>query len=248
VRIYVSAKSADRAFQLADQLDKALPAESKSERPDQIVLRTWHHSRHGADNRKAKLDVQLWHDIARNYPAQVSRQLDQLMALERPPNSGKLILWHGVPGGGKTWAIRALMSAWQGWCDFGLVMDPEKAFNDSSYLLDLEADSWSEDGKDDDDNWRLIIAEDTDEFLRADAKQMSGSALGRLLNLADGILGQNSKAMFLLTTNEPIGTLHPALTRPGRALSQVEFVPFTVAEANEMARRRCCCHQPEVAR
>ena len=62
---------------------------------------------------------------------------------------------------------------------------------------------------------------------------MSGSALGRLLNLADGILGQNSKAMFLLTTNEPIGTLHPALTRPGRALSQVEFVPFTVAEANK---------------
>ena len=36
---------------------------------------------------------------------------------------------------------------------------------------------------------------------------------------------------MLLTTNEDIGRLHPAITRPGRCLSQVEFEPLSPAEA-----------------
>lgn len=37
--------------------------------------------------------------------------------------------------------------------------------------------------------------------------------------------------MILLTTNEELGRLHPALTRPGRCLAQVEFKRFQPAEA-----------------
>jgi len=37
--------------------------------------------------------------------------------------------------------------------------------------------------------------------------------------------------VLLITTNEELSRLHPALTRPGRCLAQVAFGPFSPAEA-----------------
>lgn len=68
--------------------------------------------------------------------------------------------------------------------------------------------------------WQLLVAEDSDEFLRVSARRESGAALGRLLNLSDGILGQGSNTLILLTTNERLDRLHPALIRPGRCLAR----------------------------
>ena len=75
------------------------------------------------------------------------------------------------------------------------------------------------------------MAEDCDDYLRADARERAGASLGRLLNLCDGILGHGLRVVVLLTTNEDVGTLHPAITRPGRCLSAVEFPALTPAEA-----------------
>src|SRR5919199_2980337 len=79
--------------------------------------------------------------------------------------------------------------------------------------------------------WRLIVIEDADELLRSDAKRESGQSLSRLLNVADGFIGQGVNALILITTNEPLGRLHPAVVRPGRCLAEVEFPPLTGAEA-----------------
>ena len=35
--------------------------------------------------------------------------------------------------------------------------------------------------------------------------------------LVDGILGQGTRAVLLITTNSEVESIHPALTRPGRA-------------------------------
>ncbi len=78
-----------------------------------------------------------------------------------------------------------------------------------------------------------MVAEDSDEYLRASARRDAGAALGRLLNLADGILGQGMNVLVLLTTNEETSRLHPALIRPGRCLAAVEFPPFDAAHAGE---------------
>jgi TRAP-type C4-dicarboxylate transport system permease large subunit len=75
------------------------------------------------------------------------------------------------------------------------------------------------------------VAEDSDEFLRASARRDAGASLGRLLNVTDGVLGQGSDTIILLTTNEEIGRLHPALVRPGRCLGAVEFTEFSPTEA-----------------
>ena len=78
--------------------------------------------------------------------------------------------------------------------------------------------------------WKLVILEDTGELLTADASARTGHALSRLLNITDGMLGQGSKTLFLITTNEPLESFHEAVARPGRCASQVEFLPMSAAQ------------------
>jgi len=66
--------------------------------------------------------------------------------------------------------------------------------------------------------------------LRAQRAEI-GQGLSRLLNLTDGLLGQGVRAVLLVTTNEPIGRLHPALRRPGRCWASIDFGPFEPDEA-----------------
>ena len=59
-----------------------------------------------------------------------------------------------------------------------------------------------------------------------------GNALmRRLLNLSDGILGYGLRALLLITTNEPMRGLNPAVVRPGRCLADVQFRRFSHREA-----------------
>jgi hypothetical protein len=81
--------------------------------------------------------------------------------------------------------------------------------------------------------WRLIVCEDTGELLSADAKEKTGTALGRFLNICDGIVGQGLQVQILITTNDEIRTFHPAVVRPGRAASQIKFRTFNREEASE---------------
>jgi hypothetical protein len=106
-------------------------------------------------------------------------------------------------------------------------VDPEELLGrGGSYLLDLLSSD-----AEDEHRWRLVILEDTGEMIAADARSVTGQALSRLLNVADGLIGQGTNTLLLITTNEPVGRLHPAARRPGRCLADIEFVPFSLVEA-----------------
>lgn len=203
--------------------------------PDHIVPVDFSYECDGSAKRvRRRLVVSAWDDIARNYTGTVRAHVDPLMGM-RPPTDGegRLLLWHGPPGTGKTTAIRALMRAWRSWCKPMFIVDPDKLFLTASYLLGAVVNDHALG----DDDWRLLVIEDADELLRADAKARSGQALSRLLNLSDGLIGQGLRVLVMITTNEPLADLHPAVVRPGRCLSQICFGPLTRTEATHWLGR-----------
>jgi hypothetical protein len=80
--------------------------------------------------------------------------------------------------------------------------------------------------------WRVLILEDTGELLTADARMVIGQGLSRFLNVVDGLIGQGLRVLVLVTTNEPIRKLHPAVARPGRCAANIEFEALTKDEAS----------------
>ncbi|MCL2848691.1 MAG: ATP-binding protein [Micrococcales bacterium] len=226
----VSATTPQRAAQLLQTVVDRIPPASDDD-PTKAEIQMWQDSGGGGYSHTKVIDVPTWADVQRNYPAATADQLARLVTTVRPSDaSGKLVVWYGLPGTGKTTAIRTLMREWSSWCTHHYIPDPERFFNSVPYMaavLSAEADE-TDDGE---PMHRLVVVEDCDEFISGDARHRSGNALGRLLNLSDGIMGQGSKVIILLTTNEDIMSLHPALTRPGRCLAKVEFHPFTADQA-----------------
>lgn len=225
--VAVSTESAAESERLADEIRSRVPDRTP---PDTVPLRTWYVNGDRVDSHKRDIAAPRWVEVDRNYPTAVRQDLEALTQLRTRANTGKLILWHGPPGTGKTTALRALMRAWAPWCDAHYIADPERFFGLPGYIAEVIGE-----GRSGNDNaasrWQLVIAEDCDEYLRASARQDAGAALGRLLNLADGVLGQGYNTLILLTTNEDLRTLHPAITRPGRCLAQLEFTEFSYDEA-----------------
>lgn len=233
VEVSVASNDLEAAREIIEAIDKLLPREPI--RDDTVLpIRFWHLGNEGAERTVRQIELARWSDLASNYSANAKARLTTLMeGFEPAKDNGRLLLWHGEPGTGKTFAIRALAWAWKDWCRFEYVIDPERLFDSGSYLtqvvLERQSDRSREriEGR---DKWRLLIVEDSGEMLAMDAKSQIGQSLSRLLNLSDGILGQGTKLMILVTTNEDLGKLSPAVMRHGRCLSEIEFGRFSIEE------------------
>lgn len=190
--------------------------------PDRVEVGVWYLTATGPAHLSKDISIQSWVDIERNYSFGVARSLSEIMKMDQPEGEviPRIILWYGPPGTGKTTAIRTLATEWSEWCDIHIISDPEQLFAHPGYLLSVAGS--------DSKRWRLVVAEDSDGFLHD--HQGGNSDMGRLLNFSDGILGQGARTLFLLTTNEPVGKLHPAVTRPGRCLAQIEFTELSTDE------------------
>ena len=201
-----------------------------------VPLTFWSAGTYGAHAIGRGITAPSWDEIAGNYPVRVREDLAALLSREFHPSGGQLILWYGPPGTGKTNALRGLAWEWRSWCDTHYVTDPETFFGASNYMLDVllqQDEDGDSDGGQATPKWRLLILEDTGELLAADAKQQAGQGLSRFLNVVDGIIGQGLRVLVVVTTNEPLKHLHPAVSRPGRCAARIEFTPFPAAEAVE---------------
>jgi hypothetical protein len=185
-----------------------------------------------------RIAIPTWNAVRANYHSRTRADLEALVHLRPEVASGKLILWHGPPGTGKTWALRALLREWRHWVDANYVLDPEKFFGQSaSYMMSviLDQDRGFDDQDEDKQKWRLIILEDAGELLGKDARLEVGQGLGRMLNVCDGLVGQGLRVMVLLTTNEDVGTMHPAVVRRGRCLANIRFDLLSADESRDWA-------------
>jgi hypothetical protein len=230
----VAGASPAEARAVAGRVGSVLPPEDSAD-PDRIRVVFWAYGPQGPQQTNRELDVPAWDQIEGNYAAETRVRLTALMDPDfRPGRGGQLILWHGEPGTGKTTAIRALAREWREWAKIHYITDSEKFFGEhADYMLQvmLGEDHYDPKGQKR-EPWRLLLLEDAGELLQKDAKERTGQALARFLNAVDGLIGQGLRVLTLVTTNEELGSWHPAVARHGRALASVEFKPLSVEEAS----------------
>ena len=256
-QVAVAARTDAEVTEQFDRMRELLPAPDPSGRKE-VTVTFWTYGPHGPQPAWRTVAVPEWGDIEGNYAASVREQLEPLMRSFQPARGGQLVLWHGESGTGKTFALRALAWEWRDWCDVHYIVDPDSFFGQNAdYLMHvlLQAEQqqamWSFHGgtgtaqaevvADDEAvdangaarrEWRLLVLEDTGELLQPDAKAIIGQGLARFLNLVDGLIGQGLRVLVLVTTNEELRKLQPAVARPGRCAADIAFARLSGEESS----------------
>jgi hypothetical protein len=253
----VAADEEERVDAAFSRLRETLPAPDPTASHD-VTVTFWTYGPHGPMPSWRSIAVPSWDDIRENYAATTRTELERLMAGFQPAHGGQLILWHGLAGTGKTFGLRALAWEWREWCDLHYIVDPDSFFGEhADYLmsvlmqpeytpmmhpsphgfiaggtmLHVVPDEAGGEEEGERKPWRVLVLEDTGELLSADARVSMGQGLSRFLNVVDGLIGQGLRVLVLVTTNEPIRRLHPAVARPGRCAANVEFTALSQSEA-----------------
>lgn len=155
------------------------------------------------------------HDEFYPYLGDVNAFIDAFAA-----SDSNILILNGDPGLGKSTFIKHLLqrTGWQA----VVCYDPSVIKEDDQLYTDF-----LEDTKD------VMILEDADTLL--ESRLDGNDSLSKILNIADGILSSSGKKYVFTANLRRASDIDPALVRPGRCFSVVQFRPLERSEAERAA-------------
>lgn len=257
VRMEAIASDGDAASRLKEALAPLEKFRFENEEKDGVWIDLTYQTSHGVARNTEFIRCPEWAEIEDNYPDPVRQDLARLMGTEEPWKGGRLIIWHGPTGSGKTFALRSLLMAWRKNFDFLFVTDPEKLTSCPGYYYEVAGESLAmpkrpvyrprhlfeetegaEHGPTSAGKRSLFIFEDSADLIISESRSRHYDKIGKLLNMTDGLLGQGRQDVFLVTFNEQIDEIDPAFLRPGRCIASVQFRKFAAEAARAWLRRK----------
>lgn len=156
--------------------------------------------------------------LAKNYNDDLCLLHEKLLSVLKKRDKSGLILFHGLPGTGKSTYIRFLIRCINKKVIF---MPPGLAGNlelpSLANLLIKNANT-------------VFVIEDAEELLLSrDANK--NSSISMLLNLTDGLLGETLGIQVIATFNTDLYNIDKALLRKGRLTALYEFKPLAIEKS-----------------
>lgn len=193
-------------------------------------VRTSYYAEQTANTHTTQIFCLPWEEIRTNYTKSVATQLDTTMNFGVDVSGGRLMIWYGAPGTGKTYAIRALIYALRATHSVVNVSDVPEFLLRSDYYYGLLDESKP----------ILFILEDAADSLIRSTRAKNEPSISRILNLTDGLVAEGRNDLFLVSFNEALEELDPAIVRPGRCNQIVKFSELSKDEASEWLKVHDC--------
>lgn len=224
-----SRNSSEEASKLSNDLFASLSFRPIS-KDATIDFSFWFASHSGVQKRIKRLSVPSWFDIGYNYHPDTRLGIEQLLcSAETGQINGGIVVLRGSPGTGKTHLIRSLCRAMATKFSANYIVDLPTFLSNGDYMFDVMM--FDQDGI----VGKFIIAEDADMILGQNARENSGPGFGTLLNASNGILGQGTNSIFILSTNKEIDEIDDAILRNGRCVSDIDFKPLPLEQSRHWA-------------
>lgn len=168
-----------------------------------------------------------------NYASEVLKAYDDaVIDMNTVAPKGRLTIFDGPPGTGKTFLVRALIDIIKD-AIFVFVQPGMVDFLASPELIPMLI---QKKGSNYVDGPIVFILEDADNILTPRGKD-NLSLISTLLNMTSGILGSMLDIRAIATTNSPKKDIDPALMRPGRLSSHVTVGTLDKMKALEIFKR-----------
>jgi ATP-dependent 26S proteasome regulatory subunit len=166
--------------------------------------------------KRTKLDIDLFYENDfKEVDAVVQKRLTK-------KNDKGIVLFHGLPGTGKTTYLRYLISKLK---KRVLFLSPGIARNlMNPDFLDLLIDNPN----------TILVIEDAEQVIM-DRNISRSSAVSGLLNIADGLLADFLNVQLICTFNSPLTMVDSALMRKGRLIAKYEFGKLSIPKAQSLS-------------